>query len=375
MKRIRLCLVAPALYPLLNPDCRDSYGGTEVVLSLLAARFSQDPAYDVACVVADHGQPAEEMCKGVRVLRSFRFGKGSRRWKAPAQSLALWRALARADADIYLQSNASAETGLTALFCQARGRTLVYRVSSSIDVDGSFRRTFPLRGLFYEYGLGASDTCTVTSREQEIHLARRYGVPSVLVPSIAPLTPPGTSVQRDAILWAGRWDAVKRPGLFIRLAGLFPQETFVMITQDVRTPFDGPIPPNVRIHSDVRLPQVPAFFARARILVSTSLYEGFPNVFIMATQAALPILSLSVDPGGVIARHSLGLVGDGSLRSLAGHLSSLLEGRKWLEAGRCGPPYFESHHTPEASYQRLDRLFRTLSDRTPLALPLQIGPS
>jgi len=54
----------------------------------------------------------------------------------------------------------------------------------------------------------------------------------------------------------------------------------------------------------------------SKALVSTSPMEGFPNIFIEAWSTGVPVLSLFVDPGGVIVREKLGYVADGDLNKL-----------------------------------------------------------
>jgi len=46
--------------------------------------------------------------------------------------------------------------------------------------------------------------------------------------------------------------------------------------------------------------------AEAKALISTSPLEGFPNVFLEAWAVGTPVISLNVDPGGVIEEHHLG---------------------------------------------------------------------
>jgi glycosyltransferase involved in cell wall biosynthesis len=48
--------------------------------------------------------------------------------------------------------------------------------------------------------------------------------------------------------------------------------------------------------------------ATAKVLLNTSKMEGFPNAFIEAWALCTPVISLSVDPGGVIKKYNLGYV-------------------------------------------------------------------
>jgi glycosyltransferase involved in cell wall biosynthesis len=54
----------------------------------------------------------------------------------------------------------------------------------------------------------------------------------------------------------------------------------------------------------------------SRALISTSPMEGFPNIFIEAWACGIPVLSLYVDPGGVIKSEGLGVAANGNIKNL-----------------------------------------------------------
>jgi glycosyltransferase involved in cell wall biosynthesis len=91
-------------------------------------------------------------------------------------------------------------------------------------------------------------------------------------------------------------------------------------------------------------PQLEEYFARARALLCTSDFEGFPNTFLDAGRFGVPVISLSVDPDGVIAREQGGFIADGDIDRLIGAIKSFAEesevaraaGRRLYEYVRCG---------------------------------------
>src|SRR5262249_54797652 len=54
--------------------------------------------------------------------------------------------------------------------------------------------------------------------------------------------------------------------------------------------------------------EVRKLIENSRVLVNTSRAEGFPNTMLEAWSMGVPVVSLTVDPGGVILREGLGRV-------------------------------------------------------------------
>jgi glycosyltransferase involved in cell wall biosynthesis len=54
--------------------------------------------------------------------------------------------------------------------------------------------------------------------------------------------------------------------------------------------------------------EVNALLARAHIFVNTSLHEGFPNTFIQAWLRQVAVVSLNVDPDGVLEKKRVGII-------------------------------------------------------------------
>ena len=63
---------------------------------------------------------------------------------------------------------------------------------------------------------------------------------------------------------------------------------------------------NLNFLGEQSLAQVNERLWACRLVVNTSQTEGFPNTFIQAWARFVPVVSLKVDPDGVIARHQLG---------------------------------------------------------------------
>jgi glycosyltransferase involved in cell wall biosynthesis len=124
-------------------------------------------------------------------------------------------------------------------------------------------------------------------------------------------------------LWVANFKRWKRPELFVDLAaslGDLEGVRFVMVgaeaggsgsrdwnaavTQRLRSL------PNVQYLGSQPQSQINRLLAGAHIFVNTSVSEGFPNTFIQAWMRAVPVVSLSVDPDGVLQRERIGFRAD-----------------------------------------------------------------
>lgn len=62
--------------------------------------------------------------------------------------------------------------------------------------------------------------------------------------------------------------------------------------------------------------------ANAKALISASNYEGFPNIFLEAWAAGVPVISFIVNPGKVIDNFHLGLCCDGNLEKMKEYIET-----------------------------------------------------
>ncbi len=103
--------------------------------------------------------------------------------------------------------------------------------------------------------------------------------------------------------------------MFVKLAQAlagFPDIKFKLIGRSAPNKWSDSVlqlisaTPNLEYLGELEMDDVNKQLDRAHIAISTSLYEGFSNVFIQAWMREVPVLSLNIDPDGVMEKFGLG---------------------------------------------------------------------
>ena len=374
-----ICFVAAGAYGALSgrPDLRH-IGGAEIQQVRVGRELARR-GYNVSFVTLDHGQPDGVVHEGMTVVKTCRWADGlpGLRFIHPRWT-SLWRALDRADADLYYQRGAGSETGQIALWCRRRGRPFVFATASDNNClkhspDLPSRR----EQLLYRYGLQrASRVLCQTGTQAEV-LTRNFGRAVTVIRNCAedPLggsaglrRVPGPSEGR--LLWVGRLHREKNFELVLDIARARPALAVDVVGGSAGdSDYSAELMTrarkleNVTMHGWVPHETIGAFYDRASALLCTSPVEGFPNTFLEAWARGIPTVS-TVDPDGVIASGELGAVG----RSLA----ELVEGidrlhtssERWLACSQRARRHFLQHHTIRPVVDRYDDLFRELLSET-----------
>ncbi|MGH8745865.1 MAG: glycosyltransferase family 4 protein [Burkholderiales bacterium] len=341
---MKICLVGLLNLSVLAPEYRDHAVGGESVQQTLLARALARRGHDVSMIVADCGQPDGARWDAITTFKAYRLEAGVPGWRfIHPRWTGLWAALTRADADAYYTSCAGMHLGLLAMFCRSARKRLVFRAASDADCEPS-RLLVPYARdrWLYEYGLRRADTILVQSAAQAGALRRNYGLKSVVAGML--VEPPRLVPARDIdVLWIGNIRRVKRADRALELADKLPQARIHMV--------GGPLPGEEALYEEVALEagarsnvsfrgrlsyaDASELYGRARVLLNTSDVEGFPNTYLQAWAAGVPVITL-IDPDGVIAREGLGTC----LREPAGLAEAVVrlleDGADWQAASeRC----------------------------------------
>jgi glycosyltransferase involved in cell wall biosynthesis len=313
---MKICIVSTNFPLYYRRDETAKFAGTEVQAAFVAGAL-RSKGHDVSFVVANlrpgeslpyHAENAFHSEKGLPGLRFFY-----------PRLPGIWRALARVDADVYYQRNASVLTGVTALFCRQKRRVFVYGAGS--DTDFSFRDArldnFRDRMLFYT-GLKLADGVVVQNEFQKERYLTYHEGPVRVIPNGIDLVECETKGPRDLIVWIGGIRRIKQPDIFLDLARRMPERRFVLLGggSGVEPSFEKQIReevtkiPNLTLAGHIPHDKIRDYLSRALVLVNTSRVEGFPNAYLEAWSLCVPVVSFN-DIDGIVQREDLGVICEG----------------------------------------------------------------
>lgn len=380
----RLAVISLYSYPLFRPEVESPFGGSEVRVSLIARNLAALGELDVQVVVFDHDQPALESIDGVTVRawpgmrcpiptrrpRGLAAGQAAthealkqasklsfiaraarlyRRWFKPPvspesiiarigphpileKSVSFFREL---DADVYMMPGNSIVSAELATWCRLEGRRYVMLSGSDGDFHPDYKKTpeaaglYGLPGYFMNATIESASSHIVQNERQVELLKEHWNRDATIVRNPVNLTLeyPRADDPRD-ILWVGKSDWIKRPGLALDLAARLPDLSFRMVMtfsnkeiwEEIHARASGLR--NVTLIDYTPFNEVEKHFAEARLFLSTSVFEGFPNAFLQAAKYGVPIVSLVVDPGQMLNARGCGVACGDDLGRVADELSS-----------------------------------------------------
>jgi len=352
---MKVCLVGMENLSALVRDFNPHGIGGEQVQQTLLARALLGKGYRVSMVVGDYGQPDGASWSGVTAFKAYKAEAGipivrffHPRWTG------VWKALRRADADVYYTSCAGMMVGLVAIFCRMYGRGLVFRLASDADADPDrlliqYRRDKAL----YAFGLRRAHAVLSQHGTQQAALCHNYGVHSAVADMF--VESPERDVElarRDMpVLWVSNLRGIKRPDRVVDLARRLCDTQIHMVGGAApgaqalyeQTRLQASDVPNLEFHGGVSYHEVGGFFDRARVFINTSDVEGFPNSYLQAWRRGIPVVSF-FDPDDIIQRQGLGYAVS-SMEQMASAVERMLsDDVEWAALSARCRSYMEEHH-------------------------------
>jgi glycosyltransferase involved in cell wall biosynthesis len=273
------------------------------------------------------------------------------------EAAAIWRALRAVDARVYVVRASAVYVAAVAEFCRLHRRAMVFSAANDFDLLREPVHESRIKHSIYLHGLRRADAVVVQSARQ-VDLAAevvRDGQRLELIPSFSEGSLSG-AVDPQAFLWVSRITSHKQPLEFLRLAREMPAARFTMVAAEgidtdaellAQIRREAAELENLELIGPLRREEVLARIERAVAIVSTSLWEGMPNVFLEAWARGVPALSLSFDPDGLIASRGLGLAAEGSWqRFVEGAETLWSDAETRSELGANAKRYLDERHAP-----------------------------
>jgi glycosyltransferase involved in cell wall biosynthesis len=355
-------------------------GGAELQVRYLMDYAARHTSHELQMICCHSSMALED---GVPILQS-RPSLPIRRYTLASDYFSVLRLLRGVAPDVVYTRTRTPLVGFAARYCRQHGKSLVYHIAHASDVSpprDKGRRAFlkRLERPLYEYGLRRANAIVAQAEYQRELLLRNYRLDAAaVIPNFPPIPAPAPAlakkhVHERTVLWVANLKPAKRPELFIELAqrcAHMENTRFVMIgaVQDPRYASLGAetaTPGNLTIMGYRPVEEVNRLLASADLFVNTSRHdgEGFPNTFIQAWLNSTPVVSLDVDPDGVLATNGIGVCSRGDLEHMTRNVQSLLlddDGRRAM--GRAARSFAEAHHGPGNCGQLIE-LMEALRER------------
>lgn len=293
----------------------------------------------------------------------------------------LQRALREFAPDVIYQRVGCAHTGISARYARRSGVPMIWHLASKADCSKAppvgrllARPHSLIESRLAKRGVVHADVVVAQSSDQVEMLHRNFGRrPDRLVRNFHE---PPTDVTKDpdkfTVVWIGNFKPVKRPELFIELAGQFAEQSdveFIMVgrpypSDSVQGRLNEAIAANENLHHMGGLPQddVNKLLERAHLLVNTSQSEGFSNTFIQAWMRSVPVFTLGVNPDGLLDGDALGSSFE-SVAQMAGSIRELRSNFAMLnDMGKRSRVHAVQHYSMKNAAELAELIIRTATE-------------
>ena len=290
----------------------------------------------------------------------------------------LQRALRDFAPDVIYQRVGCAYTGIAARYAKRAGIPLVWHLASASDSSKApgvrqllGRPHALIESRLAKRGVADADVVIAQSVDQVKMLQENFGRKADrMIPNFHRVPPAvDKPAGRFTVVWIANLKPVKRPELFLEIASHLkdlPNIEFLMIglpypSATLREPFEEELHRNENVKFPGAIPQteVNELLERSHLLVNTSQSEGFSNTFIQAWMRSVPVLTLGVNPDGLLDDKSLGR-SHASTDEIANSIRGLASNPDMLaDMGMKSRQYAIQHHAMENAAELADLVIET----------------
>lgn len=322
-----------------------------------------------------------------RVVANVRCIEAAPAWKHLESLHAFWKALTKSAPDVIYARLPSDFLWIAGAFSKLHPYSrFVYALAHDTHCNPWRTYTYNkwFHNPFYALGLHLANVVAVQHEGQAKQVRPYVNGKLVLIPnlirSIAHQIRTYDETIFDAI-WIGKIRTDKQLHVFLDIVEALPDIRFALVggfdvNMDRRLCDDLErrmlTLKNLSSYGPRRFEEVIQLLVRSKILVNSSMYEGFPNTMLEAWSVGVPVVSLTVDPGEVIKRERIGLV-SGTAAGMRDDIKRLVGTRALnCDLGKRGLAYVRKRHSLQAVCRAFEQILppgRLLCD------PIQKGPA
>jgi glycosyltransferase involved in cell wall biosynthesis len=350
--------------PLVLADDTTTTGGAEAQLAYLAAALAKR-GHEVRLIYGEGlaNQPP-------KVIAGVECVDAAPDWRKPKGLAALASSIVGYGADVTYARLPTDFLGIVGLLThRTPGARFMYAIANDLHCDPwtayDYRRWF--HAPLFALGLHSADIIAIQHESQRSLLGAPFRDKAALVPNLLRAMRATSrayeAVDYDAI-WIAKIRESKRLQIFIDVVTTMPEQRFAVVGGFDPHADDALSAalvsrmaqlPNLEYLGPKQAPEITSLLCKSKVLVNTSDFEGFPNTMLEAWSVGVPVVSLVVDPGGVIATKRLGLV-SGVREKLRRDILMLSQSPELnRELGANGLAYVQSNHSLDALCKALER--------------------
>ena len=372
---MKVCIISHFGYPLYNEKCASQFGGgSEVQLYLLSKELSKNANFEVHVLTGEHSSKKNYFeSKGtITIYKVLPLNRAIMNYIKFLFNFFYY--LYKIKPDIIIQRAVSITTGLAAIYCKIFNKKFLYSIANKPDVEDSTKKGFTYK--IFRYGLRNADFIIAQNNEQmELLKELNYESSSqaIVLKSGYPIKNiKEKTIDKSYILWIGRAVNWKRPELFLKLALLFNNRSFMMIcTKYVDQRYWENLKnlaekiPNLKFIEFVKFSEIDDYFKKAKVFINTSIYEGFPNTFLQAFKYKTPVISLNVNPDTIFNEYNLGYYCNNNFDLLKENFSLLVQSSELQEmVGEKAYSYVSKFHNIEIIGRQWSKVINFITEKT-----------
>ncbi|MDQ5976294.1 MAG: hypothetical protein QG664_207 [Patescibacteria group bacterium] len=358
----RILFVSMAAYPLFNKGAGLAYGGAELDLYTIATTLDSD-SFETHFLTGDFGQNELEKYEQVTVHRGQKI-VNSNYMSGAWNFLRFLNIVRKINPDIIFTEAAGWLTVECIIAKLLLGKKLIFRSAHIKNINGfTDSRGY---GYLYRRLINHID-CFILQNDQDIptfHSSFTFTQKVLVIRNLQtiPQTDPLPQERRKNCLWVGRSEEIKDPRLFIEVAKLLPESSFVMIAPETNKALFHDLKKsaqevrNLRFIPGLDRESLMPFFAEALFLINTSQAEGFPNVILEALKHGTPIISARLDFDSILKKHGCGIISGDSPEQIVKTINGVSK-TAWSAYSQNAYAFSQKHFNIVNGIKKYEKLF------------------